>query len=143
MRNLLQETLAHLDECQLTPQDVLWVGTANQWFTWDEFALIANIAYDGGYGAQQIANDLVVVGQDWYLDRDEYDGAEGWELRRVPTRPPLHRVPAFVACSQVDHLVGWRDLATINTPPTMEELEWIAQYNTVAGKKGKDLTQKS
>jgi len=35
-----------------------------------------------------IRNDLYVVGEDWWLERGEYDGSEWWEFKRLPECPP-------------------------------------------------------
>ena len=50
----------------------------------DFFALAKNINYDEGYGAAHIAADLTIVGEDWWMERDEYDGAENWKFRQKP-----------------------------------------------------------
>src|SRR5579863_9706814 len=85
--NLLEETLNDLKAQEKMPTDVKWVGARDGSFaiTWGEFAKIANIAYHEGFGGQEIAKDLVVVGSDWWLERYEYDGSEGWIFQRKPT----------------------------------------------------------
>jgi hypothetical protein len=87
MENLLDETRSKLNENDKTEADVRWVGSADGTYAmpWEAFVVIANVNYDDGYGSQEIARDLVVVGDDWWLERHEYDGAEGWEFRRAPT----------------------------------------------------------
>ena len=98
-RNLLEETLKALKEHGRTPEDVAWVGsTSFGWFTWEEFTKVANQEYEAGWGSQKVASDLVVVGkwwQDraWWLERWEYDGAEGWAYKELPRRPIQHRRP--------------------------------------------------
>lgn len=87
MKNLLEETTQELSRQQKTPDDVIWVGSRNGEYamSWAEFAGIANIEYDGGFGGQQIAEDLVVVGAGWWLERHEYDGSERWSFETPPT----------------------------------------------------------
>jgi hypothetical protein len=89
-RNLLEETLAALVAEDKSPQDVLWVGSEDGRYalSWEEFSRIADVEYDPGYGAQEIAADLVVVGDGWWLERWEYDGAEGWSFKECPVRQP-------------------------------------------------------
>jgi hypothetical protein len=86
MANLLKETQNILEWSGKTPADVLWVGSFDGEYTitWAEFEQLANIEYDSGYGGQEIANDLVVVGNDWWLTRSEYDGSEGWHFNTKP-----------------------------------------------------------
>lgn len=84
--NLLQETLNAIAAGGKTPADVRWVGSFDGRYTitWAEFEQLADIEYDSGYGGQEIANDLVVVGDDWWLTRSEYDGSECWAINTKP-----------------------------------------------------------
>ena len=85
--NLLNETIEKLKEHNLSPKDVLWVGSRSVKTSWDNFAQIANVEYDEGFGAAKVATDLLIVGKDWWLEREEYDGAEWWSFRTPPREP--------------------------------------------------------
>ncbi len=87
--NLLQETVNDLKENGKTPADVRWVGreSINAKCSWDDFAKQANFEYDDGYGSEEIPGDLIVAGDDWWLERAEYDGSEWWEFKAVPAEP--------------------------------------------------------
>jgi hypothetical protein len=86
--NLLSETLDYLANCGKTRSDVRWIGSTNYgYFDWEHFVKIANIEYDSGYGAAEVARDLVVVGDDWWLERKEYDGSEWWDFKKLPIKP--------------------------------------------------------
>lgn len=85
--NLLNETIEFLKKNGLTPNDVLWVGSKDLKTDWDNFANVADIDYDGGFGGQEIAQDLLIVGSDWWMERGEYDGSEWWEFKRKPQEP--------------------------------------------------------
>ncbi len=89
--NLLNETLNILKENGKTPADVRWVGreSINAKCSWDDFAKQANFEYDNGYGIAEIPGDLIVAGDDWWLERAEYDGSERWEFKAVPAEPDL------------------------------------------------------
>lgn len=95
--NLLAETIAVIQENGKSPADVSWVGfnspgTEQAKGTWADFAsLAAGINYNAGYGGNEIATGLLVVGPDWWLERHEYDGSEWWEFKQLPTPPALHR----------------------------------------------------
>lgn len=85
--NLLAETLDVLSDNGKKPQDVLWVGdySGRHRCSWDEFAELArDLNYDSGYGGNEIAGNLVVVGSDWWLSRGEYDGSEWWNFNVKP-----------------------------------------------------------
>lgn len=88
MQNLLEETLLELSAHRKTPSDVYWVGLRSETFcSWKEFSQVANFDYNDGYGGQEINDDLMVVGKDWWLERHEYDGAEWWEFKKLPDKP--------------------------------------------------------
>lgn len=89
--NLLQETKDFLKRLGISSNDVLWVGIENkQYMTWQEFAESANFDYDNGFGGQEVEPSLIVVGNNFWLERHEYDGSEWWEYKSMPVMPPLH-----------------------------------------------------
>ena len=87
--NLLTETIEFLkNNCNKNPSDVRWIGsTSYGYFDWEYFSKIANIDYDNGFGGQEVASDLKIVGDDWWLERHEYDGSEWWEYKSLPNKP--------------------------------------------------------
>lgn len=87
MKNFRLETLDVLAAHNKGPNDVIWVGTKQFEIPIDEFWKLADIQYDEGYGAAEIAGDLIVAGADWWLERREYDGAEWWAFVMKPDRP--------------------------------------------------------
>lgn len=92
-RNLLHETIEDLGYHEKQPADVRWVGNRDFWFTWAEFTALADRTYNAGFGGQEVATDLLVVGDDWWLERHEYDGSEWWEYKSTPVKPADHAVP--------------------------------------------------
>lgn len=88
MQNLLKETLQDLEYQNKTPSDVRWVGSHDGEYaiSWEEFTAISNFTYDNGFGSTEIDLGLVVVGDDWWLERSEYDGLEGWEFKKLPVK---------------------------------------------------------
>lgn len=110
--NLLAETLEAIREAGRSTDDVLWVGSSdgNYAIGWDCFAAIANVDYDDGFGAQEVASDLVVVfGDRTWLNRDEYDGSEQWILNKPPELPADAKPFDVVTVGQVE-AVGWETL---------------------------------
>lgn len=111
-QNLLQETLEVLRENGKTAADVKWCGSEKTWFTWDEFASVANVEYDSGYGSQKVAKDLVIVGSNWWLERHEYDGSEWWEFKTTPSqRGKIRSTPRTLANGDM-----WATLEEMNRP---------------------------
>jgi len=118
--NLLGETLAALHNHGLTTKDVLWVGSVDgkMAIDWDEFEPIAEkVDYNAGYGSPQIAQNLVVVGKDWWLERGEYDGSEWWEFKRAPTKATSPKQFGYVCVNNSPYVrfhCGWESLDGIN-----------------------------
>jgi len=109
MSNLLKETLEVLNVNRKKEKDVLWVGNLNYHFSWDKFKELADKEYKSGFGSQNVAIDLLIVGENWWLERHEYDGSEWWEFKVMPNKPET--------VMQVKNLftdVGWNDLEEIN-----------------------------
>jgi len=93
--NLLEETIAALELHNKSKDDVKFCQSKMGWFSWEEFEAVARVCeYDAGFGAQEIASDLVIVGSDFWLERDEYDGSEDWAFRVAPVRSEIKIVPA-------------------------------------------------
>lgn len=90
MPNLLEETLGCLARNGKSTSDVHWVESSSKEpvsFSWDEFASLASFEYDDGYGGNNIPLSLKIVGDDWWLERGEYDGSEWWEFKTLPIKP--------------------------------------------------------
>lgn len=87
--NLLTETEKELRYRGKTWEDVCFIQTSKGSFSIEAFQLIANKTYYTGYGGQEVDGTLVIVGDDWWLERGEYDGSEWWEFKTRPTI--LHR----------------------------------------------------
>jgi hypothetical protein len=87
MINLLKETKEILENNNYTLDDVEWVGTSLHYIDKEEFIKLADRTYDNGYGSQEVAENLILVGKDFWLERHEYDGSEWWEFKSMPQRP--------------------------------------------------------
>lgn len=62
--NLYKDTLDILKENGKTFDDVRWCGSADYYITPERFKELAlNTQYDAGYGSQEVARDLLVVGE--------------------------------------------------------------------------------
>ena len=94
MTNLLKETIEIIERNERYESDVLWVGRGFDDFskqkyksTWEDFKSKADFNYDSGFGGNEIPTDLIVVGNDFWLERHEYDGSEWWEFKTMPKEP--------------------------------------------------------
>ena len=87
LQNLLRETEECLEMYGKTSADVRWVGSSDISMTWEDFVTCANIEYDDGYGSAEVAEDLKIVGDGWWLERYEDDGFEWWQFKQLPVKP--------------------------------------------------------
>lgn len=140
--NLLRETLLVLKKNGKKESDVEWVGSHDIWFTFEEFKKIANFEYDNSYGIEQVANDLLIVGKDWYLEREAYDGAEWWAFRTVPERPSQRLVkPQYLATVQAARKNGQRSKKTFLPSATLLHLNtsYVDEFVKIHSKKEEKL----
>ena len=83
--NLLEETINILDRYGRGPDDVLFVSDDENSTSWENFAKIADrYNYDEGFGSREVNQKLMVVGNNWWLERHAYDGSEWWEFKTLP-----------------------------------------------------------
>ena len=103
MANLQKETLKILSENGKTWDDVVGVCCDDFQITKEQFWKLSNREYDNGYGGAEVAQDLMIVGADFWLERHEYDGAEWWEYKQMPNlaEKPLVSVDRLI--SDYDH----------------------------------------
>ncbi len=110
--NLWEEIIETLNDNEKDWEDVKWVGSEDVWIEKDVFEEVAkNTIYDDGYGGSEVAEDLKVVGDNWWLERWEYDGSEGWDFREKLVKPERMLNSPFKLASS-----GWETaLEKINT----------------------------
>ena len=84
--NLWIETIEKLKIHNLTWDDVKKVIVTNRFvIDKNEFERVASrLNYNAGYGSLVIDPGLKIIGEDWWLERAEYDGKEWWEFKKMP-----------------------------------------------------------
>ena len=87
MKNLLIETENKLIQNGKTWNDVCWIGNSENTISINQFKKFSNKEYDSGYGSPNVSMHLIIVGNDWWLERHEYDGSEWWEYKQLPIKP--------------------------------------------------------
>lgn len=95
--NLFKETETTLINNGKLWEDVVFISTCRDTFDEeyepfeidvDTFMEVSkNIDYDNGFGGHEINLNLKIVGEDWWLERHEYDGSENWVYKEKPSRP--------------------------------------------------------
>ena len=83
---LLTETKEFLRQHDKTIDDIIAIGGNDFRIPIEDFLKLADKGYDSGFGAQEVAADLILLGKDFWLERHEYDGSEWWEYKELPGR---------------------------------------------------------
>lgn len=112
LKNLWIETICDLEYHGKTFDDVLWIGCPGFKISKEDFKRLSNVEYDSGYGAPEVAEDLLIVGDGWWMERGDYDGAEWWNWKEPPKEPEETRVVSSLVCG--DLAVGWSNLQEID-----------------------------
>ena len=112
--NLMNETVRSLEKNGKTKDDVLWCGSEDFGsFLWEDFVELADTEYDAGFGGQEVAKDLLIVGADFWLERWEYDGSEGWEYKTFPKMKSMN-TPTAITTHQKEDCWSWSSLSEMN-----------------------------
>lgn len=86
-KNLLLETIMTLKDHGLTPNDIIWIGSSDgsETMTWEEFKEYANFYYESNPYYEQVDLTLVIVGDDWWLERFYHESlGEWWDFKTMP-----------------------------------------------------------
>ena len=85
MTNLWKETIRALEEHGKTFENVEYIQGTDFGITKENFEKVAKKSnYNSGFGSPKVAEDLVVVGDNWWIERQDYDGSEWWEYKEKP-----------------------------------------------------------
>ena len=114
MKNLLKETEEMFAEYGKTWEDVKGICLGYYYKYWDEptnvsisvdqFIKVADRLYDNGFGGQEVNKYLMIIGDDWWMERHEYDGSEWWEYKTLPNLaeyPKVDEVPNWYVFSEL------------------------------------------
>ena len=128
MSDFLEYTIEFLEDHNKTPEDVRWVGakTWGGWFTWEDFVeLTKNIrikSFNPDYPAVTlIADDLIIVGDDWWAELRTIDKFQSWEFKQYPKKPEQYKVPNSLTCDVL--YTGPKSLNRIELDLEVSELE--------------------
>lgn len=86
-RNLWEETISILADYGKCWDEVEFVTIGYETIVKEHYPIVASKQYEAGYGHNYVNLELKIVGSDWWLERAEYDGAEWFEFKTLPTKP--------------------------------------------------------
>lgn len=128
MRNLWQETNEKLAENNKSFDDVVAICGNDFQITKEDFEKYSKTEYDDGYGSPKVAEDLLIIGEDFWLERHEYDGSEWWEFKQMPQYKELPFKPITAltveqaSANGVDCACGWENLEDLQCTPQNDEV---------------------
>ena len=116
--NLLVETREDLRGYGKTFEDIIWIGCDDFQITKENFIKLADTVYDNESSEQEVANDLVLVGKDFWFSRGEHNRSEWWKYNSMPKMSPLIKEVFAITYSQAEangiEPKGWCDLEALN-----------------------------
>lgn len=120
--NLKEETLEVLHNNGKHKEDVKYVCGEDFQISLEQFWKLADTEYNSSYGAPEIAQDLMLIGDDFWMERGEYDGFEWWDFHTMPdtTGLPIREITAL-SVRQYNAIykpeygkIGWETLSELN-----------------------------
>ena len=125
MSNLKEETLKVLHHNGKRRSDVKYVCGDDFRISREQFWKLADTEYDP-YGAPEIATDLMLIGEDFWMERSEYEGSELWDFHTMPdtTGLPIRKITALsvrqynALCKPRYGKIGWETLSELNGEDT-------------------------
>lgn len=116
MGNLLEETIYSIEKCGHKIEDVIFIGSLESGHAcrdWNHFKELADFEYDSGYGAQHIAEDLIIAFSNGsHMWRYEYDGSECWQYTKPVQIPKTSKEVKVLGGEQF----SWCSLEEMNEP---------------------------
>ena len=119
--NLKEETLKVLHHNGKRRSDVKYVRGDDFRISREQFWKLADTEYDP-YGAPEIATDLTLIGEDFWMERSEYEGSGLWYFHTLPdtTGLPIGKITALsvrqynAICKPEYGKIGWETLSELN-----------------------------
>ena len=112
--NLWEETIEKLQRNGYTFDDVIAIYGEDFQITKENFEEVAKETdYYDGFGAQKVAADLTILGTNFIMKREEYDGSEWWNLIYIPDISSLNKKVKKVSMLATPR-IGWETLNVMN-----------------------------
>ena len=87
--NFKKEILDTLKINNKTTKDIEWLGFNDCVIENDieNFLSLADIGHEVGFGCPTIDDSFLIVGKDWWIEVDDYDGYQDLVFRTKPSKP--------------------------------------------------------
>ena len=87
--NFKKEILDVLKTNNKTTKDIEWLGFNGCVIENDieNFLSLADIEHEVGFGCPTIDDSFLIVGKDWWIEVDDYDGYQDLVFRTKPSKP--------------------------------------------------------
>lgn len=87
--NFKKEILDTLKINNKTIKDIEWLGLNGCVIENDieNFLSLADIEHEVGFGCPTIDGGFLIVGEDWWIEVDDYDGYQSLVFRKKPSKP--------------------------------------------------------
>lgn len=120
--NLKEETLEVLHNHGKRKEDVKFVRGDDFRISLEQFWKLADTEYNSSYSAPEIATDLALIGEDFWMTRCVYEGAELWDFHTMPDTIglPTREITALsvrqynARCNREYDKIGWETLSELN-----------------------------
>jgi len=90
MTNLLQTIIDELQMYDKTIADIKWIGCRDYIIDKADFLDIASQhTFILDLPANLVPEDLIIAGEDWWLERFHSEQRENWVFKQYPTRPQI------------------------------------------------------
>lgn len=88
-KNFKEEILDVLKFYDKTTKDIEWLGLNGCVIENDieNFLFLADIEHEVGFGCPTIDDSFFIVGKDWWIEVDDYDGYQDLVFKTKPSKP--------------------------------------------------------
>ena len=115
--NFREETIEAIQKSGHQKDDVMFIGSKDGKYRMpiEKFLKASDFEYYEGFGAQEIACDLIIYFKDKsYITRGEYDGSEWWEYNKPLNYLENDSYLDFDKLKVNEWQVGWKSVRSIN-----------------------------
>ena len=81
-----EETLGELEKHGHKPEEVKYVFNKDFYCSWGDFYRRATLLYHNHKDWTAFGPTLMIVGDNWWLERYNFSGFEGWSYGEVPSK---------------------------------------------------------